>query len=652
MRYVKVGGACLNQTPLNWEQNLRNIVHALQAAQSEGVEVLCLPELCITGYGCEDAFFQRSLTERALGQLAEVALHTLGLTALVGLPVWQGGVLHNMTAVLHNGHLLGFAGKQNLANDGVHYEKRWFAESPKGVWPARLNGDGMVDWGHSEYADEASGLFLPNGLRLGVEICEDAWVEHRPADAMHRPELILNPSASHFAYGKTHLRRNLVTESSRRYACTYVYANLVGNEAGRIIYDGEVLIAQNGELLATGTRFSYRDWMITATVVDLEESQQVWKRRKMGSMVAFPSLPEHASAASIEQNPIIPVPESKAEEFHKAITLGLWDYMRKSHSRGYVLSLSGGADSTTCAIMAAEALRRAKSELTEKELHEKLAYAKLDFTKPLEAQLFSFVYQGTENSGPETLQSAQAVAQEIGAEFHHWDTSGLHKEYLRLAEATIGRPLDWHTDDVALQNIQSRLRSPGVWLLTNVKGALLLTTSNRSEAAVGYATMDGDTSGSLAPLGGADKAFIMTWLKWAEHALGYSSLSYVNNMPPTAELRPASYAQTDETDLMPYPLLQAIEQSAVRDSRSPLETFLVLRSQLADTYSIQELHQGVRKFYTLWARNQWKRERYAPSFHLDDYNLDPRSWCRFPILSGGYVVELAALDSYVKSGNV
>jgi NAD+ synthase (glutamine-hydrolysing) len=200
---------------------------------------------------------------------------------------------------------------------------------------------------------------------------------------------------------------------------------------------------------------------------------------------------------------------------------------------------------------------------------------------------------------------------------------------------------------VALQNIQARVRSPGVWLLANLTGSLLLATSNRSEAAVGYATMDGDTSGGLSPIAGIDKAFLRRRLRWME-AHGPAgvgplhALHAVNDQQPTAELRPQAAKQTDEADLMPYDVLDAIERAAIRDKKTPLEVFPLLRSQFPH-YTPQQLGQWIERFFRLWCRNQWKRERYAPSFHLDDENLDPKTWCRFPILSGGFERELAEL---------
>ena len=171
----------------------------------------------------------------------------------------------------------------------------------------------------------------------------------------------------------------------------------------------------------------------------------------------------------------------------------------------------------------------------------------------------------------------------------------------------------------------------------------MLTTSNRSEGDVGYATMDGDTSGSLAPIAGIDKPFLLQWLRWAESKRGYIGLNKVNNLQPTAELRPLERAQTDEKDLMPYTILVEIEKLAIHDRKPPVDVYseLVVRN-LAPA---SELKKHIHKFFTLWSINQWKRERIAPSFHIDDINVDPRSWCRFPILSGSFRQELEELKN-------
>jgi NAD+ synthase (glutamine-hydrolysing) len=179
-------------------------------------------------------------------------------------------------------------------------------------------------------------------------------------------------------------------------------------------------------------------------------------------------------------------------------------------------------------------------------------------------------------------------------------------------------------------------------MLANIKRAVLLTTSNRSEGDVGYATMDGDTSGSLAPIAGLSKIFIIQWLQWAETELGYSALQAVNNLAPTAELRPLEKQQTDEADLMPYITLAEIERHAILLRKPPAQVYEAMKATYPDHV---QLKNYIKKFFRLWAANQWKRERLAPSFHVDELNVDPRTWCRFPILSSGFKDELEELDS-------
>jgi NAD+ synthase (glutamine-hydrolysing) len=160
---------------------------------------------------------------------------------------------------------------------------------------------------------------------------------------------------------------------------------------------------------------------------------------------------------------------------------------------------------------------------------------------------------------------------------------------------------------------------------------------------VGYNTMDGDTSGGLAPIAGVNKDWLLDWLKWAEENLQLPGLAGVNAQQPTAELRPQAMGQTDEADLMPFHILTRIEEVALRQYQPPVAVFQTLRGIAPDL----ELAAYIRRFFTLWARNQWKRERFAPSFHLDEHSLDPRTWYRFPILSGGFRKELHELDMYL-----
>jgi len=561
----------------------------------------------------------------------------------LGLPVFLRGGIFNAAALLVDGQLAGLVAKQNLAGDGLHYEPRWFKAWKSGE---------KIQIGPEE-TPVGDLLFEVGGVRLGFEICEDAWVAQPPGIqlASHGMDVILNPSASHFAFGKQAVRKGFVLDNSRALACSYLYANLVGNEAGRAIYDGGSMIAEGGKLLAEGPRLNYAEVTLTTAVIDIGKVRSL-QARIVGRKVEpeCPNLQRHEFAWP-DVAPEPPAPElrpayTKEEEFTRAVSLGLFDYMRKSRSRGFIVSLSGGADSAACACLVHFMLTMAEAELGEEKVRERIG----DWLGPREEwmqQLLICAYQATRNSSKTTRNAAKSVADAIGATFHEWNVDELVEGYKDLCAKAMGRELKWDQDDLALQNIQARVRAPGVWMLANVTGALLIATSNRSEAAVGYATMDGDTCGGLSPIAGIDKAFLRRWLVWLEKEGGAGidpipALSYVNDQQPTAELRPQSAHQTDEDDLMPYPVLDAIERAAIRDKMMPAD---VLDQMIAlfPKHDEEQMRLWVKRFFTLWSRNQWKRERYAPSFHLDDENLDPKTWCRFPILSGGFQDELAEL---------
>lgn len=656
MHHLRVGAAVLNQTPLDWENNKRNIESVLTEAKRAGVSLLCLPEMCITGYGCEDTFHAPFVAETAWRILEELLPSTRGMVVSFGLPVRHHNTSYNCACLVADGEILGLVAKQNLANDGIYYEGRWFKPWPHGVRAMYRRGDREIPIGDL--------IFDVGGLRVAFEICEDAWVAGRPGSDLARcgVDVIFNPSASHFAFGKLDVRERFVLEGSRAFAVTYVYANLLGNESGRAIFDGGAMIASGGRMYAIGPRFSFRDSVLTVATTDIDATRidqgrtgsfrtDVVESPRVVRASFRPKVVPPCAITVAKSQPWEQQGDRKCEEFARAETLALFDYLRKSKSRGFVVSLSGGADSSAIACLVRWMVDFALADLGPEELARKLPAvgpAPIGDAAAITKRLLTTAYQATRNSGSVTRDAAKRVAEAVGAEHHEVDVDALVAGYESTVEKAIGRKLTWEHDDIARQNVQARVRAPFVWMLANLKGALLLATSNRSEVAVGYATMDGDTAGSISPIAGIDKAFLRQWLVWAEKTgpLGLGplpALSVVNVQAPTAELRPPSASQTDEGDLMPYPILEAIEDAAIRDKLSPAEVLSRLSVEYP-TLARADAVKFIGRFFRLWARNQWKRERYAPSFHLDDRNLDPKTWCRFPILSGGFESELRELE--------
>ncbi|MFN8577465.1 MAG: NAD(+) synthase [Candidatus Sericytochromatia bacterium] len=664
MKLIKVAGVSLNQTPFDWENNLKHILEAIEKARSEKISLVCFPELCITGYGCEDMFQSPSLNDMTIQMLMEILPHTKDMIVSVGMPLFFKKSIFNTACLIVDRKILGFAAKKFLAGDGIHYEPRWFKP-----WPTGMHSTIEIEGQKYPIGDIH---FDISGIKIGFEICEDAWVSRRPGSELARKgiDIILNPSASHFAFGKYDIRKDFVLEGSRAFGVAYIYSNLMGCESGRIIFDGGNLIASGGKLMASGKRLSFQDIILTSAVIEIDKIRMA--QSKIASFQAdleeddstvyhefdYPEIELDKELDNVEANLNNENWENskfrKEEEFARAVSLALYDYMRKSYSKGFVVSLSGGADSSAVATLIYLMLEFGIKEIGLENFLKKLSYMEdklkdLTTTKEIMKKILTCAYQATNNSGEVTKNAAKSLAEELGADFMDFNINEIVKHYVEMVSAGIGRKFSWKTDDILLQNIQARVRGPSVWMLANERGALLLTTSNRSEAAVGYATMDGDTCGGLCPIGGIDKNFLRSWLRWLEHhgADGFEKipvLKLINEQEPTAELRPAGTKQTDEKDLMPYDVLDAIERAAIRDKRSPKEVFILMKGKFNTLYSEEDLKTWVKRFFRLWCINQWKRERYAPAFHVDDENLDPKTWCRFPILSGGYKKELAELD--------
>lgn len=656
MRLMKIAAGALNQAPKRWRHNRENIVAAINAAKKQGIELLALPELCITGYGCEDLFLHPWVAERAWKELELIAKETAGIAVLVGLPVIHRRKQYNGAALLVNGAIAGIYCKKHLAGDGLHYEPRWFHPWTSGVVDQTTQGVPIGDI-----------TVEVNGVIIGFETCQDAWVANRPGHALARRgvDVILNPSASHFSFGKHTTRVRFVEEGSRAFCAAYVYSNLLGNEAGRAIYDGDCLIASCGRVVALGERFSFEPFTLTAATVSITANRNA----ALGDPSFVTDLTADAScisadpfdAAAKEKVPTAPVTPvawellegiaKKDAEFVRCASLALWDYTWKSKMFGYLVSLSGGADSTASAALVRLMFDQAQAALGDERFFERVLTIPGTRRDHVVARMLQTVYEPTSTSGSVTQEAARTVAAALGAKFDVVPVEAIRHEIVSGVEKYIGRKLDWTTDDIALQNASARARPGVAWGIANVERLIFLNTSNRSEAAVGYCTMDGDTSGTVNAIGGVDKDYLRGWLKRLERgevdgAAAIPALRAVNVQQPTAELRPQAAQQTDEQDLMPYPVLNRIEQLFAVERCQPLEIYDRLCAELSGSATAEQVLGWVQKFFQLCPRSQHKRERLAISFHYDDHNLDPRTWFRFPILAGDFDEELEELVGY------
>ena len=695
--------ASVNQTPLDFTGNAKRILDAIfntppdtkapnlnSNSQDFLPQLLCFPELSITGYGCEDTFLMPYVVQYAADTLLEIADATAKVDALiaVGLPFLLERSLYNTMAVLHKGSVVAIVPKSPIAGDGSSYEQRWFhhyaATEPEPIRSLNEKFDG-VPFGPV--------LLDFYGHRIAFDIGTDARYPRLALNELFASsvDLILNPTALPFSIGRYELHRNQLIAAANQFRCVYASVNLLGNESGSFLYDGSRLVAGGDSIISESERFSFQPYQLSQVSLD----PKTWKQGRnepqyttaQANTVTIPSPADKTQKATIgfgldiaqtktpnqtshyKNDSAAPLQSSGLNtqslgtddyqflEFSHAVSLGLFDYMRKIGAKGYTISLSGGADSITCAILCERMIRRATALDND-------CFEGLDLTdekENLPASMIHTMYQGTDNNSEATQKIAYEVAHELKLNHHSIHIQSAVDQSVETIETAIGRKLTWQSDDLALQNIQARSRNPLIWMLANVTRTILIATGNRSESAVGYCTMDGDTVGGLAPIGGIDKAFLLEWLNFmyrtGDEFGKIKSLQNLLSRPPTAELRPPDANQTDEKDLMPYSLLQRIERLAFEaclspdeivrtliqeksESESQNETSYTANSRLSNNHWTKivsiteaELKQAVARFFTMFTNSQWKRQRFAVSFQVDSYNLSPQGYLRYPVIS-------------------
>ena len=525
-------------------------------------------------------------------------------------------------------------------------------------------------------------IFDATGIgRFAIEICEDGWKGIRPGSyhALAGAHIILNPSASWFTMGKHAVRRRMVEQISREDHCAYLYTSLLGCDATRLVFDGSVFIAQDGQITKEGRRFRFdADWEIVDHVIDIGSLEHVrraegsWRQQVeamqrgnygpeptllqiegdfSGSATLPPPTPYWRSNTPSSPDPsltwltdqgLIPplcLEDISYLELELALTLALREYIKKCGIRGFALALSGGRDSAMVAVLVARMFRYDHPQLDG------------DTLRTMIHERFVTAYMGTDHSGEATQTAARKLAEELGARHFDGVIQDAVLTHLRLFQDMTGTALSWENpaDDIPLQNVQARLRGSLIWMLANHFRFILLSTSNKSEAAVGYTTMDGDTSGGLSPIADVPKSLVTDWLRWAARFHQLEAIQQVIATPATAELRPPDQKQTDEDDLMPFEVLDQLMYHFIQLGQEPLTIFRTLWPRMQERYNGQPhlFAAHIRKFVLLLCRAQWKRERFAIAFRVTAFDLDPKTGFRFPPVQEPFTAELQELERYV-----
>ena len=519
----RVAMAQINPTVGDFEGNTRKIVERLDESQALGADVVSFPELAVSGYPPEDLLIKSDFIEENVACLREIARHTGRSVAVVGC-VDSGEHLYNGAAVLAGGRIAGMYRKMRLPNYGVFDEKRYFqpgAEAP---------------------------VFVVRGVPVGVTICEDVWSPGGPllAQSLAGALVAVNINGSPYFMGKWRVREEMLRIRARDYAIAIAYNNLIGGQ-DELLFDGlGVIVDGGGDIVARGPAFD--EALITADLdVEAIRALRRYNPLRTPDALAGEGLRTPVYTLSTEppdpSRPALPAvpaaePPGDVEEVYRALVLGTRDYVRKNRFRHVVVGLSGGVDSSLVAAIAADALG---------------------------PDAVTGVTMPSRFTSEESRRYAAGLAASLGIPTIDLPIEPMAGAYeSALAAAFAGRPRN-----EAEENVQARIRGTLLMALSNKFGWLVLTTGNKSEMSVGYATLYGDMAGGFAVIKDVPKTLVYRLARWRNERAAHDVIpAGVIERAPTAELREH---QTDQDTLPPYETLDPILKMYVEDDRSAEE---------------------------------------------------------------------------------
>ena len=620
--FIKVAAGTPKIRVADCRYNAEQIFTMMREADKQGVKVLCLPELCLTGYTCGDLFLQDTLlcgAEEGLQTILE-ATRNLDMVTVLGLPVrckWDNK-LYNCAAVIQSGEILGLVPKTYLPNYGEFYEQRWFASGAGVETSVDLCGE-TVDM-------DAAGLFacekVPN-LVLGVEICEDLWATEPPSARLARggATVILNLSASNELVGKSGYRRNLVVGQSGRLVCGYVYADAgEGESTTDLVFTGHNMIAENGALLAE------RRFATGLTISEIDVDRLAYERRRMTTFngqrqadlwrASF-SLPleETRLTRAVSPAPFVPADaEDRAErcnEILKIAALGLKKRLEHTGARTAVVGLSGGLDSTLAILITAVAMK----------LLDRPASDIIAVTMPC---------FGTTDR---TRDNAVELAERLGATLKRIDIGSAVKVHFK----DIGQSMEDHS--VTFENGQARERTQVLMDIANQNGGLVIGTGDLSELALGWATYNGDHMSMYGVNAGIPKTLVRHLVAFVSDDKGSEDprlsavLDDILDTPVSPELLPAiegKISQKTEDLVGPYELHDFFLYYAIRWGFPPRKVFRLAAHALGRTYDRATILKWLNSFYRRFFTQQFKRSCLPDGPKVGSVTLSPRGDWRMP----------------------
>ena len=622
--FVKVAAGTPKIRVADCGYNAAQVAALMRQAAEQGVRVLALPELCLTGYTCGDLFLQDALlkgAEEALGTILK-ATRDLDMVTAVGLPVRCANKLYNCAAVIHQGRILGLVPKIHIPNYGEFYERRWFASG--------ADSDDLDCTMEFAGQEQAIGLsptqtFCCNvpGLIIGVEICEDLWAPDSPSThlvAEGGATLILNLSASDEVAGKADYRRQLVTGQSARLVCGYVYADAgEGESTTDLVFSGHNLIAENGTLLAE------RRFASGLTISEIDVQRLAYERRRMNT---FPAGGWYSYSNYFEMEPgrtkltryVSPTPfvpedvgdrAERCNEILKVSALGLKKRLEHTGAKAAVVGLSGGLDSTLAILITAVAMK----------LLDRPASDIIAVTMPC---------FGTTDR---TRDNAVELAGRLGATLKRIDIGAAVKQHFR----DIGQSMDNH--DVTFENSQARERTQVLMDIANQYGGLVVGTGDLSELALGWATYNGDHMSMYGVNASIPKTLVRHLVSYvagdkAEEDQALSSvLEDILDTPVSPELLPAvggQIAQKTEDLVGPYELHDFFLYYAIRWAFPPRKVLRLAEHAFGRSYDRATILKWLRTFYRRFFAQQFKRSCLPDGPKVGSVTLSPRGDWRMP----------------------
>eukprot|EP00268_Persea_americana_P054762 TRINITY_DN6309_c0_g1_i1.p1 TRINITY_DN6309_c0_g1~~TRINITY_DN6309_c0_g1_i1.p1 ORF type:complete len:734 (+),score=147.33 TRINITY_DN6309_c0_g1_i1:183-2384(+) len=662
MRLLKVATCNLNQWAMDFDNNLENIKESITRAKADGATIRLGPELEITGYGCEDHFLELDTVTHAWECLKDILSGdwTEDILCSIGMPVIQGSVRYNCQVFCMNRKILMIRPKMSLANDGNYRELRWFS-----AWKHK---DQLVDFQLPNNISEAlSQRSVPFGYgyirfldtAVAAEICEELFTPDAPHIelALSGVEVFMNASGSHHQLRKLDLRLGVIKSSTIICGGVYMYSNHQGCDGGRLYYDGCSCVAVNGDVVAQGSQFSLKDVEVLAAQIDLDAvasyrgsvssfGEQASYKSSVSSVTVPYKLCQPFNLQTLPSSLIKIRYHSPEEEIAFGPSCWLWDYLRRSGASGFLLPLSGGADSSAVAAivgcMCQLVIKEIKTgdEQTKADAIRIGQYTNGEFptdSREFAKRIFYTVYMGTENSSEATRSRAKVLANEIGSWHLDVPIDSVISALLSLFQTLTGKRPRYkvdggsNTENLGLQNIQARVRMVLAFMLAslmpwvqNKSGFfLVLGSSNVDEGLRGYLTKYDCSSADINPIGSISKQDLRAFLRWAAVNLGYSSLADVEAAPPTAELEPirSDYSQLDEVDMgMTYEELSVYGRLRKIFRCGPVAMFQNLCYRWSGRLSPSDVAAKVKYFFKYYSINRHKMTVLTPSYHAESYS--------------------------------